>query len=80
MKNIQIALYAILALCVLMGPCDSEAQQPKKVYRIGYLSISPGDYERDPRNCPIVGSPKWQAQLWQRCQPKSAAKHNCRTK
>lgn len=61
MKNMQIALCVILALCVLMGPYDSEAQQPMKVYRIGYLSISPGDYERDSRNCPIVGSPKWQA-------------------
>ncbi|HSO62879.1 MAG TPA: ABC transporter substrate-binding protein [Desulfobacterales bacterium] len=61
MKNMQIALGVILALCVLMGPYDSEAQQPMKVYRIGYLSISHGDYERDPRNCPIVGSPKWQA-------------------
>jgi putative ABC transport system substrate-binding protein len=61
MKNIQITLCVILALCVLMGPYDSEAQQPGKVYRIGYLSISSDDYERDPRNCPIVGSPNWQA-------------------
>jgi putative tryptophan/tyrosine transport system substrate-binding protein len=63
MKNIPITLCVILALCVLMGPYDSEAQQPGKVYRIGYLSISPGDYERDPRICPIVGTPYWQSTI-----------------
>jgi putative tryptophan/tyrosine transport system substrate-binding protein len=61
MKQRQIALSVILTLALLMRPYTSEAQQPGKVYRIGYLAISPGDHERDPRNCPIVGSPNWQA-------------------
>ena len=61
MKHWQIALSVVIALSILMVPSACEAQQPGKVYRIGYLSISPGDYERDLRDCPIVGSPKWQA-------------------
>ena len=61
MKSRQITLGVILALGIFMGPYDSEAQQPGKVYHIGYLAISPGDYERDPRNCPIAGTPYWQA-------------------
>ena len=63
MKSRQITLSVILALGIFMGPYDSEAQQPGKVYHIGYLAISPGDYERDPRNCPIVGTPYWQATI-----------------
>jgi len=63
MKHMQIALSVVIALSILMEPSASEAQQPGKVYRIGYLSISPGDYERDPRNCPIVGTPHWQATI-----------------
>ena len=61
MKHMQIALSVVIALSVLMEPPASEAQQPGKVYRIGYLSIDPGDYEKDPHNCPIVGSPNWQS-------------------
>ena len=63
MKSRQITLGVILALGIFMGPYDSEAQQPGKVYHIGYLAISPGDYERDPRNCPIAGTPYWQATI-----------------
>ena len=40
MKHIQIALSIVIALGTLMEPSASEAQQPGKVYRIGYLSIS----------------------------------------
>jgi putative ABC transport system substrate-binding protein len=60
-KHWQIALSVVIALSILMEPSACEAQQPGKVYRIGYLSISTDDYERDPCNCPIVGSPSWQA-------------------
>jgi putative tryptophan/tyrosine transport system substrate-binding protein len=63
MKGKQIILIVILALAILMGPYTSEAQQPGKVYRIGYLAISPGDYERDSGNCPIVGNPYWQSTI-----------------
>jgi len=63
MKGRQIILSVFLALAILMEPCASEAQQEGKVYRIGYLAISHGDYERDPRNCPKVGNLYWRAFL-----------------
>jgi putative tryptophan/tyrosine transport system substrate-binding protein len=63
MKGRQIILSVFLALAILMEPCGSEAQQRGKVYRIGYLAIAPGDYERDSRNCPKVGNLYWQAFL-----------------
>lgn len=63
MKHIQIFLAAILAIGVLMEPFASDAQQPERLYRLGYLGISPGDYARDAFNCPITGSPSWQAFL-----------------
>jgi putative ABC transport system substrate-binding protein len=59
MKPIQIALGVILAL--LSAPFASEAQQPTKVYRIGYLAGTTEGYETDSHNCPIKGNPYWQA-------------------
>jgi putative tryptophan/tyrosine transport system substrate-binding protein len=49
-----------LALCTLSAPIAG-GQATGKVYRIGYLAISPGEHERDARGCPKVGSPYWQA-------------------
>jgi len=63
MKGRRIILGVFLALAILMGSCASEAQQQGKLYRIGYLAISPGDYERDPRDCPKAGNPYWRAFL-----------------
>jgi putative ABC transport system substrate-binding protein len=63
MKHIQIAFCVILGLAILVQPPASEAQRPGKVYRIGYLGIFTGDYERGPQNCPLTGSPNWQAFL-----------------
>ena len=61
MKGRRIILSVFLALVILMEPYASEAQQQGKLYRIGYLAISPGDYEIDPRNCPTVGTSYWQS-------------------
>jgi putative ABC transport system substrate-binding protein len=46
-----------------MEPSASDAQQSGEVYRLGYLGISTGNYARDACNCPISGSPSWQALL-----------------
>ena len=50
-----------LALCLLAAPIPSDAQQPGKVYRIGYLGISTAGYETDAHHCQIKGTPLWQA-------------------
>jgi putative ABC transport system substrate-binding protein len=50
-----------LALALLAAPLPSDAQQRGKVYRIGYLGISTGGYETNPRHCPIKGDLYWQA-------------------
>jgi putative ABC transport system substrate-binding protein len=61
MKHGAVVLIGLaLALCALAAPIAG-AQTPGKVYRIGYLSISPGEHERDARDCPKVGSPYWQS-------------------
>jgi putative ABC transport system substrate-binding protein len=61
MKHGAVGLIGLaLALCVLAAPIAG-AQAPGKVYRIGYLAISPGEHERDARDCPKVGSPYWQS-------------------
>ena len=51
----------IITLALLAAPFPSEGQQPAKVYRIGWLGISTGGYETNPRHCPIKGDPYWQA-------------------
>ncbi len=55
-------LIIVLGLSILMQAA-SEAQHPGKVYRIGYLSISPGNYETDAHNCQIGGTPFWQSTM-----------------
>ncbi len=50
-----------LALVLLAAPFSSPAQQPGKVHRIGWLGITTGGYETNPRQCPIRGDPYWQA-------------------
>ena len=49
------------ALAVVAAPLPSDAQQPGKVYRIGYLAVSSGGQNLDAKNCPVAGSPNWQA-------------------
>ncbi|HSW51545.1 MAG TPA: ABC transporter substrate-binding protein [Bryobacteraceae bacterium] len=49
-----------LVLCAFAVPVTG-AQAPGKVYRIGFLSISPGGHEQDAHGCPKVGSHYWQA-------------------
>jgi putative ABC transport system substrate-binding protein len=62
MKQISAALSLIIfGLSILMQPSASEAQKPGKVYRIGHLGVSPGNYEMDAHNCPIGGTPHWQS-------------------
>jgi putative tryptophan/tyrosine transport system substrate-binding protein len=52
-----------LALALLAAPLPSEGQQPTKVFRIGWLGdiLTPTPENRNPQNCPIKGSPSWQA-------------------
>jgi len=51
----------VLVLSILAIPLAADAQQPGKVYRIGWLGISTGGYETNPRHCPVKGDPYWQA-------------------
>jgi putative ABC transport system substrate-binding protein len=51
-----------LALALLAAPVLSDAQQPGKVYRIGFLGVAPpAATETTPQGCPIKGNPNWQA-------------------
>jgi putative ABC transport system substrate-binding protein len=61
MKAGEVALSVILALTLLAAPLPAAAQQPGKVYRIGYLSSSALGHETNPQQCPIKGTPNWQA-------------------
>jgi putative ABC transport system substrate-binding protein len=63
MKPGEVVLTVILALALFAAPVPSLGQQPGKVYRIGYLVVGPAPAERTPQNCPIKGSPNWQAWL-----------------
>jgi putative ABC transport system substrate-binding protein len=58
-----VGIISILTLCLLAVPLAADAQQPRKVYRIGYLSVSTGGYETNPQHCPIKGTPTWQAMV-----------------
>jgi len=53
----------VLALGIPAMPLAADAQQPGKVYRIGYLAVGPAPTEKNPQNCPIKGNPNWQAWL-----------------
>jgi putative ABC transport system substrate-binding protein len=59
MRTREAALSVILAF--LAVPVCSPAQQPGKVYRIGYLGISTAGYETDAHHCQTTGTPNWQA-------------------
>ncbi len=56
-------LTAGLALGFLAAPLPSDAQQPGKVYRIGWLGANSGGGETDAHGCPKQGLPDWQAGL-----------------
>ena len=62
MKRNEAVLGVVLALALLAAPLSSLAQQPGKVYRIGFLAV--GTYapaETNAQQCPIKGSRFWQA-------------------
>ncbi len=62
MKPRAAALSVILALALLAAPVPSPGQQPAKVYRIGWLGVGPpAPNDTTPQQCPIKGSPLWQA-------------------
>lgn len=61
MKPSRGVLIVALALGLLAAPLPSDAQQPGKVYRIGYLAVSASGHETNPQRCPIMGTPLWQA-------------------
>jgi ABC-type uncharacterized transport system substrate-binding protein len=63
MKPRAAAFSVILALALLTAPAPSHAQQPGKVYRIGYLlpDTPPPRIDTTPQHCPIQGGPIWQA-------------------
>src|SRR5512137_2778720 len=55
------AVIAII-LALLAAPVPSDGQQPAKVYRIGWLGVSPpAATDTAPQRCPIKGVPNWQA-------------------
>jgi putative ABC transport system substrate-binding protein len=55
----------VLALDILAAPFPSDAQQPGKVYRIGYLGANAFAQTEatHPQECPMTGVPNWQAWL-----------------
>src|SRR5512136_2821595 len=58
------ALFIVaLVLGLLAAALPSHAQQPGKVYRIGLLrgGAPPAPENASPQQCPIKGSPTWQA-------------------
>jgi putative ABC transport system substrate-binding protein len=61
MKAGEVALSVVFALILLAAPLAADAQQPGKVYRIGYLSSSALGHQTNPQQCPIKGTPNWQA-------------------
>jgi len=61
-----VGIILALAFALLAAPSPSRAQQPAKVYRIGYLAVgfravSPGGLETDPYHCPKQAGIYWQA-------------------
>jgi putative ABC transport system substrate-binding protein len=63
MKAGEVALSVVLALTLLAAQLPADAQQPGKVYRIGFLGTAAAGYETTPHHCPMKGSPYWQAFL-----------------
>jgi len=64
MRNTTLGFIVTLALALVAAPVPSHAQQPGKVYRIGYLGINaPTPPDQTPQQCPIKGNPFWQAFL-----------------
>ena len=62
-KNIPVTMLLALALGLLVAPLNSYGQQPAKVYRIGWLGDNLAPKNKTPQNCPIEGSPNWQASV-----------------
>ncbi len=63
MRNGPTTIFVVaLALALIMPPPPSNAQQPGKVFRIGWLGVSaPAPNDTTPQQCPMKGSPNWQA-------------------
>ncbi len=58
-----VVLNVMLVLALLAAPVPSGAQQPGKVYRIGWLGSNSGRGETDAHGCPKQGLDTWQAGL-----------------
>jgi putative ABC transport system substrate-binding protein len=63
MQPRAVVLSAALVLGLLAAPFVADAQQPGKVYRIGWLGSISGGGETDAQRCPIQGLDTWQAGL-----------------
>ena len=64
MRIKTLGFIVTLALALLAAAFPSHAQQPAKVYRIGWLGINgPTPTDQTPQQCPIKGIPLWQAWL-----------------
>ena len=63
MKLPRAGLGVMLALGLAACPATAETQ-PGKVYRVGFLSFSPPPTaERTPQQCPMKGTPNWEAMV-----------------
>jgi ABC-type uncharacterized transport system substrate-binding protein len=63
MKPSAAILSVLLTLALLAAPGPADAQQPGKVYRIGWLGSNSGRGETDAHGCPQKGLDTWQAGL-----------------
>lgn len=65
MKLAAGAFSVMVALGMFAFPMPSAAEQPARVYRIGYLvgTVGPPLSDRTPQGCPAQGSSLWQALL-----------------
>jgi len=68
MKQFRISKFEVRIFCValalglLVAPMPSQAQQPGKVYRIGFYGgdmFAPTE-DKPPKKCPTTGGPNWQ--------------------
>jgi putative tryptophan/tyrosine transport system substrate-binding protein len=61
----SVVIIALFVLAVLLSPLATRAQQPGKVYRIGWLSGSaPPTRGTDPEGCPLLGDPDSSLGSW----------------
>jgi putative ABC transport system substrate-binding protein len=63
MKLPRAVLGVMLALGLVVGPGAADGQPPARVYRVGFLHFAPPPpaSERTPQQCPMKGTPNWEA-------------------